>query len=294
MFLIQLLDPTRYKSGYQWFTEYLLQPAAYTVLSVFLLFFLRRLILRIVRKYYEDDHIRLKWRKSINYTLYTVSIIILLPVWAPPLRDLATFLGIFGAGVVIAFKDILLSIGYWSFIILRKPFEIGDRVQIGELSGDVLDIQLFDFTLLEVLSKEKGGLSTGRVVRVPNNWLGSHPLANSSKDFALSWNEIKLTLSSSSNWKKCEAILMELANSRVAEVKDNDSRLIRAKNSLGIHYNTIKSRVYVNCENGLPTLTLRHLVEPKQTRDLTDDIWRSIFDRIAMEEDINIAEINNQ
>jgi small-conductance mechanosensitive channel len=292
--LLQLLDPTRYKTGYQWFTEYLLQPAVYTILTLFILLFLRRIINKIVWKYYDDDKTRIRWRKSINYTFYTLSVMILLPVWAPPLRDLATFLGIFGAGVVIAFKDILLSVGYWSFIILRKPFEIGDRIQIGDISGDVLDIQLFDFTLLEVLPKEKGGLSTGRVIRIPNNWLGSHPLANSSKDFSLNWNEIKITLSPSSNWKKCELILVELAESKLTEVKDNDWRLIKARDSLGIHYSTIKSRVYFSYDNGLPTLTLRHLTDPKKTRDLTDNIWRYIFDRVEQENDIAITEISNQ
>lgn len=290
MQLLQIFDPSKYKSGYDWFAQNLFEPGVYTLVTFTAFFFLRRLFLKIVFRYHQDSKVRLKWRKTITYTLYLLLSLILLPVWAPPLKDLATFLGIFGAGVVIAFKDILLSLGYWGFIMLRKPFEIGDRVQIGDLCGDVLDIQMFDFTLLEVVSRENGGLSTGRVVRVPNNMLGAHPLANASRDFSFNWNEIQLKLTKESDWQKCENLIMNIASEVLADIKEDDHRLLKAKNSMGIHFRTLKPRVYLDLKNGTPTLTLRHITEPRKTRDLTDDLWRRIIESLANEPSIQLAE----
>ena len=76
---------------------------------------------------------------------------------------MSTFLGLLSAGVAIALKDPLVNLAGWGFIVWRKPFGIGDRIQLGDSRGDVIDQRIFMFTLMEIGNWVDAERSTGRV-----------------------------------------------------------------------------------------------------------------------------------
>ena len=80
------------------------------------------------------------------------------PVWdlLPQLRNIATFLGIFGAGFLIVTRELWLCFSGWAYIMIRRPYVIGDRIQLGAIAGDVIDIRMFETSLMEVTSTEGG------------------------------------------------------------------------------------------------------------------------------------------
>ena len=78
------------------------------------------------------------------------------------IASLTTFLGLASAGVAIAMHDTIANLAGWFFIISRKPFKVGDRIEIGEIAGDVIDIRIFQFSLVEIGNWVDAEQSTGR------------------------------------------------------------------------------------------------------------------------------------
>ncbi|HAW79639.1 MAG TPA: mechanosensitive ion channel protein MscS, partial [Balneola sp.] len=60
------------------------------------------------------------------------------------------YFGLLSAGLAIALKDPVTDLAAWMFIIWRKPFDVGDRIELGKSKGDVIDIRPFKFTILEI------------------------------------------------------------------------------------------------------------------------------------------------
>lgn len=85
-------------------------------------------------------------------------------VWFEGIHSIATFLGLLSAGVAIALKDLLANLAGWGFIMWRRPFEVGDRVQIGNDTGDAIDLRIFQFTLMEIGNWVEADQITGRTI----------------------------------------------------------------------------------------------------------------------------------
>ena len=97
-----------------------------------------------IRSYYagqiEDPRSRYQWGKGSAYVAYLVGFLGLGQIWLETIGNLGTFLGLLTAGLAIALKDLVTNLAGWAFILLRHPFRVGDRIQIGEHKGDVVDI----------------------------------------------------------------------------------------------------------------------------------------------------------
>ena len=225
-------------------------------------------------------------KKSNYYIPGIVSIILLFIIWLPHLSAFFTLFSILGTGLVVVLKEVLLNIAGWFYIVIRKPFEVGNRITIDQISGDVIDIRLIEFSMIEISPISAGGQSTGRIIRVPNSMLFVNPLMNSSKDFALWWNEILVKVSIDSNWEKAASMLETLSQKYLDHIYKTDARLKYAERKYAIKYNKIDPKVYVSFENKAIHLTLRHLSEPKKMRDINDQLWRVILDEFRKEKDI--------
>ncbi|HEY6807489.1 MAG TPA: mechanosensitive ion channel domain-containing protein, partial [Gemmatimonadales bacterium] len=104
------------------------------------LWLVRRIALAFVYRRVRDPWGRYRWRKGLTYALVALGIVILGGTWfAGGVGPLLSFLGILSAGLAIALKEPLSNVAGWAFIIWRRPFEVGDRVQIGPHAGDVID-----------------------------------------------------------------------------------------------------------------------------------------------------------
>jgi len=118
------------------------------VLSIAILLLLsvvRALCNLIIRRRIADVKRVYRCRRTTLY-VYTVLLFVLIgPIWVKGIASLTTFLGLAGAGVAIAMHDTIANIAGWFFIMSRKPFKVGDRIEIGETAGDVIDIRFHDY-----------------------------------------------------------------------------------------------------------------------------------------------------
>lgn len=261
-----------------------------SAITLVLLWGARALILSIAWRRNDDVRIRYSWRKVTGYVSVALGFFIIGRIWLTGFQTFMTFAGLVSAGIAIALKDTLANIAGWVFIVWRRPFVMGDRVQIGELVGDVIDIRVFQFSLLEVGGWVDADQSTGRVVHVPNGMLMTTPLANFSAGFEYIWNEIPVLVTFESDWRKAKDILLKIGVEHAENLSEKaGAKLRETSKKFMIFYQTFTPTVYTAVRDSGVMLTIRYLCHPRQRRGSTQGIWEDVLDQFAAEPDIDFA-----
>ena len=260
-------------------------------LLIFLAFgLIRYTILKIVWRLTEDPKSRYTWKRTVSFTLGFLTIILITSVWVKAISQFGAFLGLLTAGLAIALKDPLINIAGWIFILVRKPFGLGDRIQIGELSGDVIDIRIFQFTLLEIGNWVQADQSTGRIIHVPNGTVFSQAQANYTAGFKYIWNEISVLVTFESQWKHAKKILLEIVREHSEKLsKDAEKKMLEASKKYMIQYKHLTPIVYTSLDPSGILLTMRFMVDPRKRRSSEHEIWEDVLKEFARHKDIEFA-----
>lgn len=262
-----------------------------TVLIVLVLWILNKLAARVFA-HGSVDEIRKQyhWRKTIEYTLFTIGALVLANLWISNFQFIVTFLGILSAGIAIALKEVFMNIAGWAFIYIRKPFDVGDRIQIGDVKGDVIDLRLFQFTMLEIGNWVDADQSTGRIVHVPNLKVFVESQANYSQGFNYIWNEQVIFITLDSDYKKAKSLLMEILNSLLLdEIASAEAEFKRARDKHLIVYNQFTPAVYLDITERGVQIAMRYLCNPRRRRMIHHAITESILEKFSVEEHIHLA-----
>ena len=254
------------------------------------LWLLRRWILHLETRLIEDVRARYQWRKTTNYIYYITLAFLLGLIWLGDLTNLATYLGLVSAGLAIALSDPITNVAGWIFIFWRRPFEVGDRIQIGEHAGDVIDARIFQFTLLEIGNWVDADQSTGRMIHIPNRKIFSDPLANYSKGFQFIWNEIPVLITFESNWRKAKTILNAIITKYEQDFRQDVEQQLQRTAQEFLIYNPITTPiVYTNVKDSGVLLTIRYLCRPHERRSTTEMIWEEILTTFEQQIEIELA-----
>ncbi|GAB4333780.1 MAG: mechanosensitive ion channel [Flammeovirgaceae bacterium] len=229
-------------------------------------------------------------RKSLSNIIFFIALLCLFFIWFENIDSFITLIGLFSAGLAISLKDPLANIAGWYFILWRKPFKVGDRVQIGNFSGDVVDIRLFQFSLLEIGNWVDSDQTTGRIIHVPNALVFTNPQINYSEGFNYIWNEIPIRITFESNWKKAKQILTYILEKNAGAWNANAEKEIKnANEKYMIIYKKLTPTVYTSIrENGI-LLTMRYLCNPRQRRGTEQTLLEAVLEAFAQQKDISFA-----
>ncbi len=261
-----------------------------SVLLIIIFWLIKVLIIKLINKNISEVKTQYHWRKLINSTIFIIIIILVGRIWFRGAQSLVTYLGLVSAGVAIALKDVLANLAGWLYIISRRPFNVGDRVQIGEFAGDVIDQSFFEFTLLEIGNWVHADQSTGRLVHIPNGKIFSQDLANYDKGFKYLWNEIEVVVTFESDWQKAKKILLDIANNKGENIsKRMENQIKRAAKKYMIYYKELTPIVYTSVVDHGVKLTIRHLCETRKRRGFTEAIWEDILLEFAKNKNIELA-----
>ncbi|REL38880.1 mechanosensitive ion channel family protein [Rhodohalobacter sp. SW132] len=261
-----------------------------TIIIILVLIVIRFVIVRIVYRQAEDTSTRYRWRKNVTYTIVFIGFLLIGRTWIEAIGSLATFLGLLSAGLAIALRDPVTDMAGWAFLMWRKPFNVGDRIQIGENKGDVVDIRFFKFTILEIGNWVHADQSTGRLIHIPNHLVLRDPIANYTSDFEFIWNEIEVIFTFETNWRKAKSIIEKITNDHLKDyVNDAEQQIRRATKSYLIHYRNLTPIVYTDVVDDGIKMTIRHLSNPRSRRGINQMIWEDVLDAVANENDIDFA-----
>lgn len=259
-------------------------------LIVLFVFVARRAVLAVVHRRVEESETRYKWAKNSGTVAFVVTVMLLLPLWFTAIRSVGTFLGLLSAGLAIALKDLVANFAGWAFIIYRRPFDLGDRVQIGSHAGDIVDRSIFQFTIMEIGNWVDADQSTGRLIHVPNAKVFTEPLANYVAGFPYLWNELKVMVTFESNWRKAKELLDEVAADHTVDITREAHRPDRrGEQRFLIRYRKLTPVVYVSVEDSGVLLTLRYLCRPRERRGSASQLWERVLDLFDEHPDVTLA-----
>lgn len=262
----------------------------YSIIIIVVLGIIRYTIQKIVWRLTEDPKTRYSWKRSASFIVGFLNIILIGSVWVKGIGEFGAFLGLLTAGLAIALKDPLTNIAGWIFILTRKPFTVGDRIQIGENAGDVIDLRLFQFTLLEIGNWVDADQSTGRIIHVPNGTVFTKNQSNYSSGFEFIWNEIPVLLTFESDWKRAKDLLHSIVRDHAENLSaDAEKRIIEASKKYMIFYQYLTPIVYTSVKDSGILLTMRYICDARKRRNSEHEIWEDVLNAFARQEEIEFA-----
>lgn len=268
-----------------------MQKAILTSLAAILILVIaRKLLLRVVKRSSGDLSVRYKWRKFSSYAAFAFGVIVVGNIWFRGFQSLSTYFGLLSAGIAIALQIPLVNLAGWFFILWRKPFAVGDRIEIGDVRGDVIDQRIFMFSMMEIGKWVDAEQSTGRIVHVPNGMIFSEALANYTLGFHFIWNEIPVLVTFESDWKTAKKLLSRIANEHSAEIAENyGAEFQKASDQMMIHFSALTPIVYTSVKDSGVLLTIRYLCDPRRRRGSEEKIWEAILEAFADSDTIDLA-----
>ncbi len=176
------------------------------------------------------------------------------------------------------------------FLTVRRPFTVGDRIQIGDCAGDVIDLRLFAFSLVEIGKWVDADQSTGRILHIPNGRVFQETVANYTQGFNFIWDEVPVTVTFESDWRAAKDILTEISNRHAALTSEDAAHQVRrAASKYLIRYEHLTPIVWTSLADIGVTLTIRFLTDPRRRRSAEQSIWEDILDAFAVRDDIDFA-----
>ncbi len=186
-----------------------------TILVLILL--VSRLTKGSITRYVKANDTRYRLRKFATITSYILIILMVSIVFSERLGGLTVALGVAGAGVAFALQEVIASFAGWFAVSFAGFYKPGDRVQLGGIKGDVIDVSFLRTTVMEIGEWVKGDQYTGRVVRIANSFVFKEPVFNYSGDFPFLWDEIKVPVKYGGDHHLARKILLDVATEVVGE-----------------------------------------------------------------------------
>lgn len=205
----------------EFINEYLFNPTIGRIVAIFIGVIIIWAIIKVVKlrlaSRIKDSDNRYRTRKFIDFLGYILVVVLITVVYSNKLGGLTVALGVAGAGIAFALQEVIASFAGWLAIMFGGFFKTGDRVQLGGIKGDVIDIGVLRTTLMETGQWIDGDLYNGRIVLIANSFVFKEPVFNYSRDFPFLWDEIKIPVMFGSNYKKAMELFQRIASEQVME-----------------------------------------------------------------------------
>jgi small-conductance mechanosensitive channel len=229
------------------------------------------------------------WAKQ-GVSLIVAGILILgiMSIWFDNPARLAAFLGLVGAGVAFALQRVITAVaGY--FVILRgKTFNVGDRILMGGVRGDVVGLSFMQTRIMEMgqspreetdkKSWVRSRQFTGRIVTVTNDKVFDEPVFNYTHAFAYIWDEISIPVRYASDYAAAEKCIRDAAaRHALSREKIGEEELRRLEQRFGIDVGEINPQVFWRITEDWLELTVRFLGPDHGIRGIKDGMTRDII-----------------
>ena len=187
------------------------------VLGIVVIHITFRLLEKRLPRHFSPGDARYRVRKFVVFLGYVIGIFFMAVLFGDRLGRLSFALGFVGVGVALALQEVIAGLAGWIAIGVGKSFAVGDRIQIGDTKGEVIDISPLRTTLMETGHGVSGDLYSGRIARIPNGAVIKGPVFNYSQGFRFVWDEIKLRFTLDSDHVFAREMLLQIAKENVSD-----------------------------------------------------------------------------
>jgi small-conductance mechanosensitive channel len=239
--------------------------------------------LRIAGPIKSTDN-RYRTRKLPDFTGYFLMILLITIVFSDKLGGLTVALGVAGAGIAFALQEVIASVAGWLAILFAGFYKTGDRVQLGGIKGDVIDVNVLRTTLMETGQWVDGDLYNGRIVRIANSFVFKEPVFNYSGDFPFLWDEVKIPVQFGSNYGKARTLFLDVAKKTTAkETAESAETWKHIVSKFMIEDAMTEPMVSLVVNDNWVEFTIRYVVNFKRRRTTKDELFTNILNAVELE-----------
>jgi len=236
---------------------------------------------RSVGRYVGRPEVRYRLRKGVSFLGYLTMFLFVGGVYSDRLGQFTVAFGVAGAGVAFALQEVIASVAGWIAVSIGGFYSTGDRVQLGGIRGDIIDIGILRTTIMECGDWVNGDQYNGRIVRVANSFVFKEPVFNYSADFPFLWDEIMVPVKYGSDYHAARELI-----ARVGEEDDGEYARGAEQAWHGvvrkylIENARVQPTVTMTANPNWIEFTLRYVVDYKARRSTKDLLFTRILEEI--------------
>lgn len=239
-----------------------------------------------INKHLVDTDKKYKAKKVANIFAYVLIIVSILFVYSDKLGGIGVAVGLAGAGIAFALSEVITAFAGWISIMLTNQVRVGQRVKIGDLKGDIIDIEVFKTTIMEVGDWVDGDLYNGRITTLSNSFVFKSPIQNYSADYPFLWDEINIPLRKSSDFRLARQIFhdvtMEICG---GYAKESTAVWNKMKDKYRIENAKVDPMITMKFDQNCMTFTIRYVVDYTKRRGTKDILYTRILEEIEKRSD---------
>lgn len=226
----------------------------------------------------NDIDNRYRAKKLSSFFGFLLTIILFIVVLSDKLAGLTVALGVAGAGIAFALQEVIASFAGWLAILFGGFYKTGDRVQLGGVKGDVMDIGVLRTTIMETGQWVDGDLYNGRIVLIANSYVFKEPVFNYSGDFPFLWDEIKIPIQYGSNYEKTKIILEKIGVEVAGDLtQKSQEKWQKMQQKYLLEEAQTKPMVSLIANDNWVEFTLRYVVSYKRRRATKTELFTKIL-----------------
>jgi small-conductance mechanosensitive channel len=253
--------------------------------SLAVLYLLVRLAQRSVSRYVKESATRYRLRKSVSFLGYLLAVIAVGTVFSERLSGLTVAFGVAGAGIAFALQEVIASAAGWFAITFSQFYSPGDRVDLGGIKGDVIDIGMLRTTLMECGQWVNGDLYNGRIVRIANSFVFKAPVFNYSADFPFLWDEITLPVRYGSDWEFGRQVFARVVNEICADYAIQSRKAWNeAVKKYQLEDAAIEPMITLAANDNWIEFTARYVVDYRKRRFVKDRLFTRMLEEVDKSE----------
>jgi small-conductance mechanosensitive channel len=251
-----------------------------------------RAVSKLVFKRKRSQKVIFWVRQAIHVLLAVILLLGIVSIWFSEPARLATFLGLVSAGLAFALQKPVSSLAGYLVILRGKTFNIGDRIVMGGVRGDVIELGFIQTTIMEMGEPPPvqnappavwvhARQYTGRVVTISNSTVFDEPIFNYTREFPFIWDEMQVPISYKDDRRRAEQILLDVAERHTVKLQEMSAAAIEEMHQ---RYFTKTSdlhpKVYYRLTDNWIEMSVRFITRSHGVRELKNVMSREIIDAL--------------
>lgn len=239
-------------------------------------------------------------RRAVGVVILLALVIALVAIWRPFGGRAALLIGLIGAGFTFAIQELIGALAGWFNLMSGSIYRVGDRIEIGGIQGDVIDITPLRTKIMEI-GTERGALGssdgngssgtgswvkgrqyTGRLVVISNKASFDQPVFNYSSAFEFVWEELAVPIPYDEDWKRAEQILLEEAQRASASAGAQEA-MDQMSERYPVPRTEVEPRVFMKATDNWVELAARFVVPLRAARSAKNELSRRMMERFEAE-----------
>lgn len=261
-----------------------------SLIALLLTVIINRAINNLLRARVKDPAYVHTLRVLVRNTVLIISSFVILSIWLGFGSSFTVAMGILGAGIAFASQEMIGSFAGYLNVVTGKMFRIGDRVRIGNVAGDVLDISVLRTTVMEIGEWVRAEQYTGRIVTIANRMVFSDPVFNYTQHWDYLWDEITIPITYNSDWRLAGEIMLKHGKEHTSHLQAQaQAALYDLMKIYPVQETTVEPTLYIVMTDNWIEITLRYVVYARERRQVKGQLHHELLRHFESEPDITVA-----